>query len=47
MGKNAATRLAEKSIDVILTYVSREAEAREVVEQLKSSGVNAATLRRH
>jgi NAD(P)-dependent dehydrogenase (short-subunit alcohol dehydrogenase family) len=45
LGKNAAIRLSQKGIDVILTYVSREAEAREVVEQLKSSGVNAATLR--
>src|SRR5215204_4120186 len=45
LGKNAAIRLAQKGIDVILTYVSREAEAGEVVEQLKSSGVNAVTLR--
>jgi NAD(P)-dependent dehydrogenase (short-subunit alcohol dehydrogenase family) len=45
LGKNAAISLGEKGIDVILTYVSKEAEAKEVVEQLKSSGVNAATLR--
>ena len=45
LGKNAAIRLSQKGIDVIVTYVSKEAEAKEVVEQLKSSGVNAATLR--
>src|SRR6478735_7419197 len=45
LGKNAATRIAEKGIDVILTYISKEAEANEVVNELKAIGVNAACLR--
>jgi NAD(P)-dependent dehydrogenase (short-subunit alcohol dehydrogenase family) len=45
LGKNAAIRLAEKGIDVIVTYVSKEVEAGEVVNELKTVGVNAATLR--
>jgi len=45
LGKNAAMRLAEKGIDIVLTYVSKETEANNVVSELKSSGVNAATLR--
>ena len=45
LGKNAAIRLAEKGIDIVLTYVSKETEAHNVVTELKSSGVNAATLR--
>ncbi len=45
LGKNMAIRLAEKGIDVILTYHSREEEALKVVDQIKQSKQKAATLR--
>jgi NAD(P)-dependent dehydrogenase (short-subunit alcohol dehydrogenase family) len=45
LGKNAALRLAEKGIDVVLTYLSKQEEAKQVVNDLKASGVNAAALR--
>ncbi|QEC77044.1 SDR family NAD(P)-dependent oxidoreductase [Mucilaginibacter ginsenosidivorax] len=44
LGKDMALRLAEKGIDVILTYNSKLAEAQNVVNQIQQSGRKAATL---
>ncbi len=44
LGKDMALRLAEKGIDVILTYNSKAEEAQNVAEQIKQSGRKAATL---
>lgn len=44
LGKNAALRLAERGIGVILTWHSREQEALDVVSELQQKGVNAAAL---
>src|SRR6476469_6849472 len=45
LGKNAAMKLAEKGIDVIVTFLSKEEEAGEVVGELKAKGVRAAAVR--
>ncbi|MDR6941850.1 SDR family NAD(P)-dependent oxidoreductase [Mucilaginibacter pocheonensis] len=44
LGKDMALRLAEKGIDVILTYHSKEQEAQNVVAQIEQSGQKAAAL---
>jgi NAD(P)-dependent dehydrogenase (short-subunit alcohol dehydrogenase family) len=44
LGKDMALRLAEKGIDVVLTYNSQEAEARSVVAAIEKTGQKAATL---
>lgn len=44
LGKNMALRLAEKGIDVILTYKSSEKEALDVVAQIQQGGRKAAAL---
>lgn len=44
LGKNAALNLAQKGIDVILTYHSNRLEADPVVDQIKKSGRRAAAL---
>ncbi|GAA3954335.1 SDR family oxidoreductase [Pedobacter ginsengiterrae] len=44
LGKNAATHLAKKGFDVILTYQSKKDDADETVRELKAIGVNAAAL---
>jgi NAD(P)-dependent dehydrogenase (short-subunit alcohol dehydrogenase family) len=44
LGKDMALRLAEKGIDVVLTYNSKADEANEVVSQIEQSGQKAATL---
>jgi NAD(P)-dependent dehydrogenase (short-subunit alcohol dehydrogenase family) len=44
LGKDMAVRLAEKGIDVIVTYRSQEAEAKKVVAQIEQSGGQAAAL---
>ena len=44
LGKDMAYALAKKNIDVIITYRSNEAEAHEVVDQLKNLGVESAAL---
>ncbi|KAA6432636.1 SDR family oxidoreductase [Dyadobacter flavalbus] len=44
LGKNMALKLAEKGIDVILTYYSKEEEALHVVEQIEQAGQKAAAL---
>ena len=45
LGKDMALRLAEKGLDVILTYNSKAQEAQDVVTQIKQNGRNAAALR--
>lgn len=44
LGKDMALRLAEKGIDVIVTYNSKLQDANEVVAQLQQAGRKAATL---
>ena len=44
LGKNTALTLAQKGVDVIVTYHSSEAEAHEVVSDIKSMGRKAVAL---
>jgi NAD(P)-dependent dehydrogenase (short-subunit alcohol dehydrogenase family) len=44
LGKDMALRLAQKGIDVILTYNSKQAEAEAVVAQIEQGGQKAAAL---
>lgn len=44
LGKDMALRLAEKGIDVIITYNTSADEAQKVVDQIKQGGRNAAAL---
>ena len=44
LGKNMALKLAEKGIDVILTYHSRKEDALSVVAQIEQTGQKAAAL---
>jgi NAD(P)-dependent dehydrogenase (short-subunit alcohol dehydrogenase family) len=44
LGKDMALRLAEKGLDVILTYHSKEEEAQNVVAQIENQGRKAAKL---
>ena len=44
LGKDMALRLAERGLDVVLTYHSKEAEAQSVVEKIKGMGQQAAAL---
>lgn len=44
LGKNMALKLAEKGIDVILTYHSKKDDALNVVAQIEQSGQKAAAL---
>jgi NAD(P)-dependent dehydrogenase (short-subunit alcohol dehydrogenase family) len=44
LGKNTALRLAEKGIDVILTYNTKEPEALEVAGEIQNKGRIAAAL---
>jgi NAD(P)-dependent dehydrogenase (short-subunit alcohol dehydrogenase family) len=44
LGKDMALRLAEKGIDVIVTYNSSEKEALEVAAQIEQAGQKAAAL---
>jgi NAD(P)-dependent dehydrogenase (short-subunit alcohol dehydrogenase family) len=44
LGKNMALSISKKGIDVIITYNNKKEEADKVVDEIKSSGVNAATL---
>ena len=44
LGRDMALRLAEKGIDVILTYNSQAQDAQEVVKQVQQLGQKAATL---
>lgn len=44
LGKDMALRLAEKGIDVVLTYNTQAAEAQAVANQVQQSGGKAASL---
>jgi len=44
LGKNAALKIAERGIDVILTYQSKKEEAENTVAEIKQLGVQAAAL---
>ncbi len=44
LGRNAALQLAEKGIDVIITYRSKKAEADAVVAEIGEKGVRGASL---
>lgn len=44
LGKNMALHLAQKGIDVVLTYHTQQAEAEAVVAEIESLGRKAATL---
>jgi len=44
LGRDMALRLAEKGLDVIITYHSREKEASEVVALIEKAGQKAASL---
>jgi NAD(P)-dependent dehydrogenase (short-subunit alcohol dehydrogenase family) len=44
LGKNAALALANKGVDVILTYHSKEAEAAAVVAEIEKTGARAVAL---
>lgn len=44
LGKSTALTLAQRGVDIILTYHSREAEALDVVAQVQALGARAATL---
>lgn len=44
LGKEMARSMARKGMDVIITYRSKESEAREVVDEIKSMGRKAVML---
>lgn len=44
LGKNMALKLAEKDLDVIITYNSRKEDAVQVVEEIRKIGRNVAAL---
>ena len=44
LGRNAALKLAEKGIDVILTYRSQKREAESVVARIQALGARAVAL---
>ena len=44
LGKNMALKLAQKKIDVILTYHTQKAEAESVVNEIKNLGQNAIAI---
>src|SRR5689334_5626554 len=44
LGKNMALRLAEKGIDVILTFKSNQEEALAVVKEIEDKGRRAAAI---
>ncbi|AMR33353.1 short-chain dehydrogenase [Mucilaginibacter sp. PAMC 26640] len=44
LGKDMAFKLAEKGLDVIITYNTKADEAQAVVDQIKQNGRNAASL---
>jgi len=45
LGKDMALSIARKGLDVIITYRSKEEEAKQVVAQIESTGRKAAALR--
>ncbi len=45
LGRSMALHLAERGVDSVITYVSNEAAAREVVEQITAKGRKAVALK--
>ena len=45
LGKDMGLSIARKGLDVIITYRSKEEEAKQVVAQIESTGRKAAALR--
>ena len=45
LGRNAALKLAERGVDIILTYRSQESEAQAVVAEIEKSGAKAIALK--
>ncbi len=44
LGHDMALKLAEKGIDLIITYLNNKDKAEEVIDEVKALGVNAAAL---
>ena len=44
LGKNAALKLAEKGVDIILTWNSRQEDALDVVREIELKGAKAVAL---
>ncbi|WP_160137402.1 SDR family NAD(P)-dependent oxidoreductase [Chryseobacterium sp. c4a] len=44
LGKNSALKIAQKGLDVIITYRSNQEEAEEVVKEIKALGRNAVAF---
>jgi NAD(P)-dependent dehydrogenase (short-subunit alcohol dehydrogenase family) len=44
LGRNAAVKLAENGVDIILTYMSNETEAQAVVKEIEALGRRAVAL---
>lgn len=44
LGKNSALKIAQKGLDVIITYRSNQEEAEAVVDEIKALGKNAAAF---
>lgn len=44
LGKNAALKIAQKGLDVIITYRSNREEADAVVSEIKAMGQNAVAF---
>ncbi|MDR2236893.1 MAG: SDR family oxidoreductase [Chryseobacterium sp.] len=44
LGKNAALKIAQKGLDVIITYKNNSEEAEKVVNEIKASGQNAVAF---
>lgn len=44
LGKNSALKIAQKGLDVIITYRSNELEAEAIVKEIKTMGRNAAAF---
>jgi NAD(P)-dependent dehydrogenase (short-subunit alcohol dehydrogenase family) len=45
LGRNAALKLAERGVDIILTYRSQESEAQAVATEIEKSGAKAVALK--
>ena len=45
LGKNMALRLAEKGVDIIVTYVSKKEDAENVVKEIEALGRKGAALK--
>jgi NAD(P)-dependent dehydrogenase (short-subunit alcohol dehydrogenase family) len=45
LGKNSALRLAEKGNDIIITYITKEKEAHQVVSEIEAMGKKAVAIK--